>query len=85
MWNNKENDKVKLLKDFGCFLGSFWNPEAARKIQSKEDTTSVEVNEDEFDKAGEYLEKVMQQEAEALEKKGGKRRYKKKISVNNRK
>lgn len=73
MWVSKNNDEVKLLKDFGCFVGSFWNPEAARKIQNKDGSTNVEIDDEQFEKTGNYLEKLVEEEFKKKTKKNKKK------------
>ncbi len=43
------------MKDFGCFLGSFWNAEMVKAIQNKEENTHT-VSDEEFDNASQFVE-----------------------------
>lgn len=57
-WLEDEEEKIKLIRNTGCFVGSFFNPEAARKIQDSEDEDkNIQISEEDFDKSLEYVKK----------------------------
>lgn len=57
-WMQKQEDELKKLKMFGCFVGSFWNGEMARKIQNEDDgNKNRKLDDDEFQKTLDYIEK----------------------------
>jgi hypothetical protein len=75
-WLEDERDKAKMMRAFGCFMGSFVNPEAARRIQNMDDNNKqVGLTEEEFDKSCEYVKKSN----EIADKQRGKKRKKLKI------
>ena len=78
-WVEDEEEKIKLMRSFGCFVGMFVNPEAARKVQDADDETKkIGLTEEEFDASSEYVKKV-NEEKEIRDKEKGKRRRKLKI------
>jgi len=55
-WLEEREEEIKIMRSFGCFVGAFFNPEAARSIQNKDNEESnVKLSEDEFDAASDYV------------------------------
>lgn len=76
-WLEDQEEEIKIMRSFGCFVGSFINPEAARKIQDMDDDKkSIGLSEEEFDASSEYVRKL-NEEKEKQEKTSGKRKKKK--------
>ena len=49
-WIEDQEEEMKKMKNFGCFVGAFWNPTAAKKIQSSESGEgSVELSDEDFE------------------------------------
>lgn len=79
-WQEDENEEMKKMKNFACFVGSFWNAEMAKKIQDG-DNNKHEMNDEEFDKASEY---VRLETLKAIEEAGKKKKRKRKIVLKNK-
>ena len=78
-WLEDRDEEIKKMRAMGCFIGSFTNPEAARKIQESEDgSNKVGLSEEEFDASSEYVRKS----TEAKEKAKTGRKTKKRLRVN---
>jgi len=41
-WIEDQNEEVEKMKNFGCFVGAFHNPDMARKIQEEKTISSDE-------------------------------------------
>jgi len=72
-WQEDELEEIKKMKNFGCFVGSFWNADMAKKIQDG-DNNKHELNEEEFDRASEYVRTEALKTVEENGKKGKRRR-----------
>ena len=76
-WIEDKEEEIKLMRNFGCFVGAFMNPEAARKIQqANDDANNVQLSEEEFDAASEFVKKSIEKEEE-IKKLGKKKRGRK--------
>ena len=49
------------MKDLGCFVGSFSNPEMAQKIRDMENSKKYEVDDESYDEATKIVEDSMKQ------------------------
>lgn len=76
-WIEEREEKSKLMKDFGCFVGSFYNPEMARKIKEMENGQGYESDEKGLDMATKLVEEASKIRQE--QNKNSRRR--KKISI----
>lgn len=76
-WIEEREEKSQLMKDFGCFVGSFHNPEMARKIKEMENGKTFESDEEGLDMAT----KLVEEAAKNKEENSGRRRRKKRISI----
>jgi hypothetical protein len=54
-WIERREEKAKFMKDLGCFIGSFSNPEMAKKIRNMENNTYSSDDEG-FDQATKFVE-----------------------------
>ena len=73
-WMEDQNDDVELVKNHAYLLGSFWNPEAVKKLTGQSGQT-ISSTDEEFEQS---LELVKQSQAEVpIESKKGKRRRRK--------
>jgi hypothetical protein len=58
-WLEDREEEVKKMKDFGCFVGAFWNAEMAKKVSESEDGVARRENgkysstDEEFEKLSE--------------------------------
>lgn len=59
-WIEDREEKSKLMKDFGCFVGSFYNPEMARKIKDMENKV-VDSDEEGFEAATKMVKESMEE------------------------
>jgi len=77
-WQQKQEDEMKKMKLFGCFVGSFWNAEMARKIQQEDDgNKNRKLSDEEFQKALDYVEKEGEEYDKRKEKVNKKNKKKK--------
>ena len=54
-WIEDQEEEVNKMKQFGCFVGSFYNHEMAKKIMDKDNNDTVSVSDDDMQKAMEYV------------------------------
>ena len=54
-WIEDQEEEVNKMKEFGCFVGSFYNYEMAKKILDKDNNDTVSVSDDDMQKAMEYV------------------------------
>ena len=79
-WLEEREERVKMMRSFGCFVGGFFNAKAARQIQEMDDESKkIGVSEEEFDAASEYVRKSGE-ERDKIKKKRNK-----KLVIKNRK
>ena len=74
-WIADQNDEVELAKNHAYLLGSFWNPEAVRKMRGQDGTTYKSTEED-FDKSTEIVERQIKIEKEQSNKKRKRKKIK---------
>ena len=55
-WVEDRTEQGKKMKDFGCFVGAFYNPKMAKAIQEDQKNT-YNVSDDEFDIATDFVSK----------------------------
>lgn len=80
-WVESEEEKIKLMRSFGCFVGMFINPEAARKIQdTDDDSKKIGLTEEEFDASSEYVKKI-NEEKDIKDKESQKRKRRRKLKI----
>ncbi len=72
-WLEDQNDEVEVAKNHAYLLGSFWNPEAVKKLTGDGSQTFTSTDE-EFDKSTEMV--LNQEEVKPITKKKGKRKIK---------
>jgi len=60
-WLEEREEKAKFMKDLGCFVGSFSNPEMAQKIRDMENSKKYEVDDESYDEATKIVEDSMKQ------------------------
>jgi hypothetical protein len=71
-WIDEIDDELKKMRRFGCFVGSFSNPAAARKIQQTEDNENTrELDDEDYNKSLDYVKNYK-------DKKNTRRRHKSK-------
>ena len=70
-WIEDRSEQTTLLKNLGCLVGSFWNPEAAKKMLGINDGKDVSVSDEDFEKSIEVVKQY---------KKAGDKKKRKKIS-----
>lgn len=79
-WLEDQDEKIKTMRSFGCFVGSFINPEAAKKIQDMDDERkNIGLSEEEFEASSEYVRKLNEQKE--LEEKNTKGKKKRKLKI----
>jgi len=76
-WIEEKEEKSKFMKDFGCFVGSFSNPEMAKKIKDMENGKSFKTTKDGFD----FATKLVEEAAKKREEEDNNPRRRKKISI----
>lgn len=55
-WLEDINERNITLRNQACLIGSFWNPEAARKIMNAENSEeNIKISDEEFDKVTEMM------------------------------
>ena len=81
-WMEDKDEEIKLMRNFGCFVGAFMNPEAARKIQqANDDANNVQLSEEEFDAASDFVRKSIDEEEEVKRKLGKKKKGKRRLNI----
>lgn len=73
-WLESKEEKAKFMKDFGCFVGSFYNYKMAKEIMGN-DSNSYETSDDEFNAAADFVRKSIEKNNE-LRKNNRKRKKK---------
>ena len=77
-WIEDRDEEIKKMRAIGCFIGSFTNPTAAKKIQDSEDNANrIGLSEEEFDASSEYVKKINEEKS----KRGKKTRKKLRMKV----
>lgn len=78
-WLEDKAEKTKFMKSFGTFVGGFYNPEMARKVQDADNNeNNIELSEEDEKASMEYVKKSIK-EKEELEKNTGKKKKRLKI------
>ena len=76
-WIESREEKAKFMKDLSCFIGSFYNPEMAKKIRDMENDKQYDAGEEGFDAATKLIEnKIKDRKTEVVST-----RRRKKISI----
>ncbi len=76
-WIEEREEKIKMMKEFGCFVGGFSNPEMAKQIREREDGRGYELSDEEFDNSTKFVEDSIRNKEEELKTMGGRKRYRK--------
>jgi len=50
-WIENKEEKVKFMKDLGCFIGSFYNQDMAQKIRDMDNSKKYDSGEEGFEMA----------------------------------
>ncbi len=83
-WLEKREEKTKFAKSLGCFIGSFFNPAAAKQIQDADDgNNAYSLSDDEFDASTEYVKNMIEEQKKNEKQEGKRKKRKLKITENN--
>jgi len=75
-WIQDKEEEANKMKDFGCFVGMFSNPELARKITNAENNTT-KLSDEEFKESVNYVDSMIAEEMK--NDNSGKKKGKKKL------
>ena len=77
-WMEDQEEEVNKMKEFGCFVGSFYNYDRAKQIMDKDSGKDIQSTEEDMQKAMDYI----RNDDSVSKSVGGQKKKKGKIRLN---